>query len=213
MDKHKKNNKIRNIISTHLNNNLKEYMLVIIVLLIGVIIGIIVINNVDDNQKNEIQNYINGYTNSINECKTVDKINILKSAFLNNLILVISLTFIGSTVIGIPIVYVIVAYKGFCLSYTIASLIAVLGTWKGMLFSIFSLCLQNLIYIPCIIALAVSGIRLYKSIIKDKRRENIKLEILRHIMFSSLIGILLLLGTLVEAYISSNLIIFFSKYL
>ena len=69
--------------------------------------------------------------------------------------------------------------------------------------------LQNLIYIPCLFALAVSGIRLYKSIMKDKRQENIKIEIVRHIMFSLLVGGIMLLGTVVETYISTNLIVWF----
>ncbi len=43
-----------------------------------------------------------------------------------------------------------------------------------MLFFATSMLLQNLIAIPCIIALAVRGIKLYKSIMKDKRREKYK---------------------------------------
>lgn len=213
MDKHKKSHQIKKIVSTHFNNNLKEYMSVIIVLLIGVIIGVIALNNANTEQKEEIQNYINEFTINIQEGQNIDQLSLLKSIFINNLVLIVSLTFIGSTVIGIPIVYAIVAYKGFCLSYTVASIIAVLGTWKGLLYALFAICLQNIVYIPCILALAVSGIRLYKSIIKDKRKENIKLEILRHIVFSSLIGIILLIGTIIEVYVSTNLVIFFTNYL
>ena len=72
---------------------------------------------------------------------------------------------------------------------------------------------QNIIYIPCILALAVSGIKLYKSIMKDRRIDNIKLEIFRHILFSLFIGILFIIGSLVETYISSNIIMNISQYM
>ncbi len=40
---------------------------------------------------------------------------------------------------------------------------------------------------------------------KDRRRENIKLEILRHTCFSAAISIMLFVSSIVETYISSNL--------
>lgn len=204
--KHKKKRSMQ-LLYSHISNNIKEYFSVIVVLLIGIVLGVIAINNSNDDTKVEIQTYINDFISSVSENENIDKLALAKSVFTNNLFFVIMLIFIGSTVIGIPIVYAIVAYKGFCLSYTIAAIIAVLGSKKGFVFALASVFLQNLIYIPCILALAVSGIRLYKSIVKDKRKENIKLEILRHVIFSLLVGAVLLLGTLVESYISTNLLI------
>lgn len=204
--KHKKKRSMQ-LLYAHISNNIKEYFSVIVVLLIGIVLGVIAINNSSDDTKVEIQTYINDFISSVSENENIDKLALAKSVFTNNLFFIIMLIFIGSTVIGIPIVYAIVAYKGFCLSYTIAAIIAVLGSKKGFIFALASVFLQNLIYIPCILALAVSGIRLYKSIVKDKRKENIKLEILRHVIFSLLVGAILLLGTLVESYISTNLLI------
>ncbi len=62
--------------------------------------------------------------------------------------------------------------------------VSILGIGKGILFTLLSLVLQNLIFIPATLALAVSGFKLYKSIIRDNRKENIKLEIVRHTIFS-----------------------------
>ncbi len=65
--------------------------------------------------------------------------------------------------------------------------------------------LQNLIFIPALFALAISGIRLYKSIMKDRARENIKIEILRHSIFSALIVVALIVASFIETYISTNI--------
>lgn len=103
----------------------------------------------------------------------------LKSSIIRNVGLCFSLWFVGLTVTLIPVIYGIVAFRGFCLGYTISSAIGVLGVGNGILFSISSLLLQNILVIPATLALAVSGIRLYKAIIKDRKKENLKIEILR----------------------------------
>jgi len=72
---------------------------------------------------------------------------------------------------------------------------------------------QTLIFIPCILALAVSGMRLHNSIMQDKRRENIKLEILRHSLFTVVILITLIISSLVEVYIYKNILLLFIKYI
>ena len=209
MKKPKKSYNLKDIIYIHVINNIKEYFSVILVFLISIIIGVIAINSSNEDQVLQINDYINNFINSLKEYGNINKSSLLIETLTNNLYLVLALWFVGSTVIGMPLIYGIVAYKGFCLSYTISSCIITLGTWRGTIFSICATLLQNLIYIPCIFALAVSGIRLYKSIIKDRRRENIKLEIIRHILFSLLIGIILAVGTIVETYVSTNLIMFF----
>lgn len=209
----KKNHKIANLLKNHVRENLKQYCIVSMLLLIGIILGVVFINQIGDAQKEEIQNYFNQFVTSLKEGTKIDTIALMKKTVWNNLGLAILMWFVGSTVIGIPIVLGIVAYRGFCLGYSISSAIAVWGTGKGTMFFITSMLLQNLIFIPCILALAVSGMKLYQSIMKDKRKENIKTEIVRHTLFSLLILGLLFIAALVETYISSNLLMLYVPYM
>ncbi len=55
--------------------------------------------------------------------------------------------------------------------------------------------------------------KLYKSIVKDKRKENIKLEITRHTIFSVLILFILEISAFVEVYVSTNLLQICAKYM
>ena len=86
------------------------------------------------------------------------------------------------------------------------------GTNKGILFFMCSMFLKNVITIPATIALAVSGMKLYKSIMQDRRKENIKLEIIRHTLFAIFILILFILASLIEVFISTNILKYFIKY-
>ena len=140
-------------------------------------------------------------------------INLLKNSLVQNIILVLILWFFGTTVIGIPVVFGVIGYRGFCLGYTISSCICALGTTKGLVFALCNLLLQNLIFIPAILAISVSGFKLYKSIVKDKRRENIKIEIIRHTVFCGLMTIIIAISSVVEVFASNNILKGIIKYM
>lgn len=117
---------IKEKIYSHLEKNIKEYAIFTIIFVIGIIIGIFFINNTSENQKSEISSYINNFVNNIKQETKIDEMQLLKNSIKNNLIIILLLWFMGSTVIGISIVYIIICFRGFCLGYTISSIIAVL---------------------------------------------------------------------------------------
>jgi len=207
--KEKKNN----ILANYIINNFKNFIIVLSIFAIGIMIGIVFINNANEAQKTGIQEYIQNFISSIKENGQIDRGTLLKQAIIDNTILTLWLWFVGSTVIGIPFVYAILCYRGFCLGYSIAAAVATLGTTKGALFCISNLLLQNIIFIPCLLFLAMSGMRLYQSIMKDRRKENIKIEVARHTILCLCIFVALCLSALIEVYISSNLFLASVKFL
>jgi len=204
-----KNAGLKNIIFEHIRDNIKDYFIITIIFVIGIILGVILINNLKQDGQEEISLYINNFVNDVKENKTINTLNLLKQTIINNITLVIIIWFVSSTIIGIPIVYGIIIFRGFCLSYTISSIIATVGTMKGVLFSLFGILLQNILFIPGLFILAVSGIKLYKSIMKDRRKENIKVEILKFTLISLLIIIAMIISAVIETYISSNMLMLY----
>ena len=204
---------IKKVIEEHITRNIRTYFILIIIFLLGLIIGLIVVNNSSEEQETEITNYINTFKKKKKNGSKLDYFKLLKSSFGNNLFLVIILWFMSLAVIGIPAVYGMVGYKGFCMGYTISSVVMTLGTGKGIAFVLSSMLIHNIILIPCMLAVAVSGINLYKSIMKDRRKENIKLEIIRHTVFCLIMLAIMAIGSLIETYISSNLLVGVVSYL
>ena len=204
---------IKKVIEEHITRNIRTYFILIIIFLLGLIIGLIVVNNSSEEQETEITNYINTFITELKNGSKLDYFKLLKSSFGNNLFLVIILWFMSLAVIGIPAVYGMVGYKGFCMGYTISSVVMTLGTGKGIVFVLSSMLIHNIILIPCMLAVAVSGINLYKSIIKDRKKENIKIEIIRHTLFCLIMLVVMAVGSLIETYISSNLLVSVVSYL
>ncbi len=212
MDLVSKRKKIVNLILENIKENKKEYISLCIVLFIGIVLGVLFINNTNEEEKTQVQNYINNFI-EVTKNNGIDKPKLLKELIMKNIFIGIMLWFVGSTVIGIPLVYAYVMYNGFCISYAISSCIAVLGKWQGILFSASSILLQNIIIIPIILSISVSGIKLYQSIMKDRRKENIKLEIVKHTIISSGNIMLLILSAFIEAYISTSIVEVVTKYI
>ena len=200
------NRRYGGIITSHIQNNLREYTICSIIFLIGILLGIVFVNNLNEVQTFEISTYINESITTIKDTQEFNKFELLKEAIGSNIILTLLLWLMGSTVIGLLLVYLILYFKGFCFGYTLSSIIYVLGTGKGILFFIITMFLKNIIAIPCTLALAVSGMKLYKSIMQDRRKQNIKLEIVRHTIFSIFILILLIASSFIEVYISQSLL-------
>ncbi len=200
-------------IKTHIENNLREYAIASTIFIIGILFGVIFINNLNDTQNNEIGNYISTSIENLKESQDINQLLFIKETIKENLTFVTLLWLMGSTVIGLLLVYIIVAFKGFCLSYTISAIFHVLNNGKTIAMLVSTMLLKNIIVIPCTIALAVSGMKVYKSIMQDRRRENIKLEILRHTCFSIFILIVLILSSLIEVYLSQLILKCCVKYI
>jgi len=207
-----KNFRLPNIILNHIKVNLKSYIIVLLMFVAGIFLGVLFFNNTKDEQKNNVTSYINNYINQAKESKNINTSETLKNSVKENIILGVGLWFAGTTLIGIPIVFGIILFRGFCLGYTISVCTYTMGIGKGLAFILVCLLLQNILLIPAILALGVSGIKLYKSVMKDKRKENIKLEILRHTIFSGVMICVLILSAIVKINVSGGIMESLIKY-
>ena len=208
MQKRKK--EILNIIKQEILNNIKSYVIVTIIFIIGIFLGVLFINQTES--KDNILQYINTYIDEMKTLQNVDFLGGLKNDIHNNILLVLLLWFAGTTIIGIPIVFGTILTRGFCLGYTISACVLTLGKWKGLMFILLTIFLQNAIFIPSLLVLGVSSIKLYKSIIKDRRKENIKLSIFKHSIISLFILFALIISSILKIEVSYRLTLIFSKY-
>ncbi len=204
--------KLLEIIKEHISNNKKEYLLVSFLFMIGIVLGVFFVNNMQEAQKTEITTYLNTFIEKMKGIESLNFMELLKTSIGQNILLAVVIWFFGTTVIGIPVVFGLVVYRGFCFGYTIAMCITVMGLQQGLILAMILLLLQNIIFIPAFLALTVSGFKLYKSIIKDRNKENVKVEVVRHTVFSFIMLLILILASVVEIFLSMNILKTVIKY-
>ena len=206
----KRKNEIFTTIKEDIVNHAKAYFIVVIIFTVGLFLGVLFVNKTEN--KSEIEKYINSYIDETKQIQNGNYFDELQKDIRSKITLTFFLWFAGTTIIGIPIVLGIILFRGFCLGYTIASCIFALGKVKGLIFVIITVFLQNAIFIPALMILGVSSIKLYTSIIKDRRKENIKVSILKHSIVSIMVMIVLIVSAIVKIEISYRMIVNLIKY-
>ena len=203
-------NNLGNSIVKHINSNIKDYAIILGIFIIGIIVGISAVNSIQESNQSQIEEYINNSLLNFQNNSIDNKILII-SSLKGNIIYLIILLFLGSTGIGSFFIYLLVGFKGFCISYSISAFVATLGIGKGSIFIFSYFLLPNIILVFLIFFISVKGILLNKEILNNNKKYiNIKLEIIKHLL---LIIVLLLLVAIIETYVSSNLLKLFMKYI
>lgn len=199
-----KKNRFFDIILEHINQNKKDYMIAILIFFVGIAIGIMLVNKSSEENKKEITGYISNFIDSIKSKEyIIDGKKLFMKSLISNLKLALVIWIAGLTIIGIPIIYISIAYKGMCIGYSISAIIATLGRSKGIMFSASTMLIQNIIAVPCYLALMVSAMKMYKSVTINRNKDNLRAEICRHTVFSCFMTIGLVFATFLEYYFTT----------
>lgn len=204
---------LKEIILNYVKNNIKEYALISIIFIIGLLFGVMFVNNSTEEKVNILSDYITEFVTRFEQTEHIDKSYLYRNAIKNDILLVLFLWISGTTIIGIPVTLGIIVYKGFCIGITVASMSMSLGVGKGIVMSVIMLGLQSTILIPAIITIGVSSLKLYKSIIANRRKENIKVQVIRHTVIAFVMFFLLIFSSFVENEISLRLIKIFLDHI
>lgn len=207
-----KGNKMRgkSVLYNYLLSNKKNFFIILSVFFVGMLLGIFVINHTNENGLIEINSYINSIRENLQNTENVNMLDCLLKSIKQNVIFVLIIWFLGCTIIGSIFVYFCILYKGFSLGYTISAIIISLGAKSGSIFVFSSLLIQNILFIPAIFILAESGIKLYIRITKNLI--NVKQELLRHTVIMLISIVLVVISSILEVYLSTNILIFLKKF-
>lgn len=145
---------MKNTLVNYVIKNKKNFIVIVTLFCIGIAIGIFFINNSSEIQKSEINTYLGDLIKNIKDSDNINKLDLLFLSIKQNAFLILLIWFLGCTIIGGIFIYIMVIYKGFAIGYTISAIIAVLGVKTGTIFSIASLLLQNIIFIPAFFIIA-----------------------------------------------------------
>ena len=85
--------KIKEIITQHIKNNKREYIIVTLIFITGIFLGVLLVNNIKENQQTEITEYLNNFIDKMKTTEKLDNWSLLKTSLAQNLILGISIWF------------------------------------------------------------------------------------------------------------------------
>ncbi|WP_099158430.1 stage II sporulation protein M [Virgibacillus ndiopensis] len=136
---------------THVFNHVKEhaaiYIFMIILFLTGVIFGAVIVNSMNTVQKLDLFFYLERFFGQIADNQQIENSEILKSSFFYHAKYLVLLFILGLSVIGLPIVWILLFLKGLVVGFSVGFIVNQLGL-KGLFLASLSIAPQNIIIIP-----------------------------------------------------------------
>lgn len=202
------------MILDYFKKNIVLYVIIILLFIGGTICGSIAVNMMSDVQIQAILNFINGFFANIKNIN-VDSATIFYISISNNLKTAVILCILGLTIIGLPLIPVLIFFRGFVLGYTVGFFIGSMGI-KGILFSLLSILPQNVLIIPSIISIGVAAMTLSLTIVRSRLWhyvEDYSRLLFGYFLFNLTFCIILMLAGLIEGYISPVFIRLLTAYI
>lgn len=114
-----------------LKNKNNILLVISVIFILGLIFGSIYITILKNGEKTTILNEVGNYFLSNNKLNFEDKIDIFKNELLSNLLYTVSMWLLGLSVIGLPIIFIMIFFKSFTLGFSVSSIFAKYG-FKGI---------------------------------------------------------------------------------
>lgn len=208
--------KFTEMVYKHIKGNLIIYFLVCMFFIIGISSGAFTVKALSSNQKQELIAYMRNFFQILHN-KPINEFSVLKQSLTNNLQTSLFIWLLGITVIGIPLILLLIAIRGFIIGFTVGFLIEQLKM-NGILFSVISILPQNLFIIPSLLAIAVISIGFSTMVIKNRlnkshNAQNTFKQFILYTTINTFIFSFIILGSVIEAYVTPVFMRLFSQYM
>jgi stage II sporulation protein M len=196
---------MKSIVAVHMREHASMYLFVIVLFLMGVIFGAIVVNSLNFSQKQDLYYYLTQFFGQVSKGNLASAQDMFQQSYFHNLKYIGLMWVLGISIIGLPIILILLFLKGIVVGFTVGFLVNQMG-WQGFLLSFVSVMPQNLIIIPAFIVMGVISVsfslRMVRNQFMKRTHEPVFPMIMRYAMAMLVISVSLLVSSSLEAYVS-----------
>lgn len=200
-------NKLNNNVYSYMRDNSALYIFSTVLFIMGVVYGSLIIKSLSYNQEQELINYLSDFFYNISIGEWQNSKVAFQQILFDDVKYLLLIWFLGLSIIGMPIIFLIIFMKGLVVGFTISFLISELG-WKGFLFSLFTIVPQNLLIVPAFIIAGVAGTLFSLSLIKNRASSKIatyQQSFISYTLLILLLGGVIVIASAYEAFVSPYL--------
>ncbi|WP_147533860.1 stage II sporulation protein M [Bacillus marasmi] len=198
----------QNFAVEHFREYSSVYIFVIVLFLMGVIFGAVVVNSLSFSQKEDLFYYLSQFFGQLTGGKEASAKDLFMQSLLHNSKYIGLMWLLGVSIIGLPVILILLFIKGMVVGFTVGFLVNQMG-WDGFLLSFVSVLPQNFIIIPIFIIMSVMTITFSLQMIKRQFMKKISSPFMPMLSryFLVLVGAVIVLtcAAAIEAYISPAL--------
>ncbi|MFC5988040.1 stage II sporulation protein M [Marinicrinis lubricantis] len=137
-----------------------------VLFIMGVVFGALLVNALSLEQKQDMYRYLGSFFNDL-QGVAIDASDSFKQVFGMHLKWILLIWVLGLSVVGLPLVFILIFLKGVLVGFSVGYLVSELS-WKGMLFALASIAPQNILIIPSLILSSVLAVVFSMFVIKNR---------------------------------------------
>ncbi|WP_126427455.1 stage II sporulation protein M [Brevibacillus marinus] len=200
-------NRFAETIQLYLVEHRTLYLFTTILLATGIVFGTLVVHALPAEQKQDLLSFLQYFMNNLGEGKFTETHQHFQQAFAQYLKTVAVMWVFGLSVIGLPIILLLLFFKGLLVGFTVGFLVNQLQ-WQGVTFSLAGVLPQNMLVVPALLIVGAAGISFSLRLIRTRllaRQGQILPHFFRYTCLTiAMLGVLTL-AALFETFVSPHL--------
>jgi len=192
-------------LTQHLQENISIYTFTVVLFLMGIVFGAIIVNSLPVETKNNLFGYLQRFFGEVSQGNMASSGAMLSESFKNYLQYLGLIWLLGLSIIGLPIIFILLFLKGIVVGFTVGFLVNQMG-FHGFLIALASIFPQNLIILPIFIVVSASSVAFSLKMIRQLLMRTRKTPLIPQFLnYTLLFGIMLAAiaaASVFEAYIS-----------
>jgi len=204
----KKQQPIKTALMIHIREHSSLYLFITVLFLMGVIFGAIVVNSLSYTQKQDLFYYLGRFFGQVSEGEFATAAEMFKQSYFHNIKYVGLMWLLGISIIGLPLILILLFLKGIVVGFTVGFLVNQMG-WDGFMLSLVSVLPQNLLIIPSFIIVGTIAVSFSLKMIRQqfmKRTNEPIFQLLTKYTFMMVgISLILIVASAFEAFASPGL--------
>ncbi|GGF08796.1 stage II sporulation protein M [Halobacillus andaensis] len=197
------------MVKSDFNNHISIFVFIFVLFIMGMVFGAIIVNSMNFVQKEDLFFYLKQFFEQMVDRSNPDKTALLKDSILYHVKYMLLLFLLGISIVGMPIITVLLFIKGLVVGFSVGFLVNQMG-WYGLLLSSASIAPQNLIIIPVYLLAGALALLFSLTLCKQLFIKRVHQPILQAFAkYSLLFGALLLIlvtASLIEVFIAHPLL-------
>ncbi|SHG66147.1 stage II sporulation protein M [Virgibacillus chiguensis] len=199
--------KNKTLLINHVKEHATIYLFMVILFLTGVIFGAILVNSMNFVQKQDLFFYLERFFKQITDNEQANYDEIFKNSFFYHIKYLLLLFVLGLSVIGLPLVWILIFLKGLVIGFSVGFMVNQLGL-NGLLIATLSIAPQNFLIIPVYIVAGslamIFSLTLLSKLFTNKIAQPVFQPFGRYVILFSLLALFASVAALLETFIANE---------
>lgn len=195
----------KNLFIDHVKEHLTIYTFMIILFVTGIIFGAIIVNSMNFVQKQDLFFHLEQFFGQIATENIMSHSDIFKQSFFYHVKYLLFLFVLGVSIIGLPLIWIMLFLKGLVIGFTVGFIVNQLGM-NGLLLAVLSVAPQNLFIIPIYIGASslamIFSSKLLEKLFAKRVSQSIVQPLGKYLSSYMILIALTIVAALLEAFIA-----------